>query len=86
MFSYKIVLNFEDGVICFIDCKVGEKVFDVVFCVKINLLMDCFDGVCGICKCCVESGCYDFGDDYIDDVLIEDEKDGGFVLICQMVL
>ncbi|MBL3950298.1 2Fe-2S iron-sulfur cluster binding domain-containing protein, partial [Bacteroides thetaiotaomicron] len=45
----------------------------------------CSDGVCGTCKCHAESGNYDLGDDYIDDALTEDEKDGGLVLTCQMV-
>ncbi|WP_175865970.1 2Fe-2S iron-sulfur cluster-binding protein, partial [Burkholderia cepacia] len=85
MSSYKIALNFEDGVTRFIDCKAGEKVLDAAFRAKINLPMDCSDGVCGTCKCRAESGSYDLGDDYIDDALTEDEKDGGLVLTCQMV-
>ncbi|ELW9526896.1 ring-hydroxylating dioxygenase ferredoxin reductase family protein [Burkholderia cenocepacia] len=85
MSSYKIALNFEDGVTRFIDCKAGEKVLDAAFRAKINLPMDCSDGVCGTCKCRAESGRYDLGDDYIDDALSEDEKDGGLVLTCQMV-
>ncbi|MDR5739222.1 MULTISPECIES: benzoate 1,2-dioxygenase electron transfer component BenC [unclassified Caballeronia] len=85
MSSYNIALNFEDGVTRFVECKAGEKVLDAAFRAKINLPMDCSDGVCGTCKCRAESGQYDLGDDYIDDALSEDEKDSGLVLTCQMV-
>jgi benzoate/toluate 1,2-dioxygenase reductase subunit len=85
MSSYNIALNFEDGVTRFVTCKAGEKVLDAAFRAKINLPMDCSDGVCGTCKCRAESGSYDLGDDYIEDALTEDEKDGGLVLTCQMV-
>ena len=71
--SYAIALNFEDGVTRFIDCKVGEKVLDAAFRQRINLPMDCSDGVCGTCKCHCETGAYDLGDDYIDDALSADE-------------
>ena len=85
MSSYKIALNFEDGVTRFVECNAGEKVLDAAFRAKINLPMDCSDGVCGTCKCRAESGSYDLGEDYIEDALTEDEKDGGLVLTCQMV-
>ena len=85
MSSYNIALNFEDGVTRFVECKAGEKVLDAAFRAKINLPMDCSDGVCGTCKCRAESGNYDLGDDYIDDALSEDEKDHGLVLTCQMI-
>lgn len=85
MSSFKVALNFEDGVTRFIDCKAGEKVLDAAFRAKINLPMDCSDGVCGTCKCRAESGSYDLGDDYIEDALTEDEKNTGLVLTCQMV-
>ncbi|MFM0505487.1 benzoate 1,2-dioxygenase electron transfer component BenC [Paraburkholderia caffeinilytica] len=84
MSSYTIALNFEDGVTRFVTCKAGEKVLDAAFRAKINLPMDCSDGVCGTCKCRAESGSYDLGDDYIDDALTEDEKESGLVLTCQM--
>ena len=83
--TYRIALNFEDGVTRFIDCKEDEKVLDAAFRNRINLPMDCSDGVCGTCKCRAESGSYELGDDYIDDALTEDEKDDGLVLTCQMV-
>jgi len=85
MSSYNIALNFEDGVTRFVACKPGEKVLDAAFRAKINLPMDCSDGVCGTCKCRAESGNYDLGDDYIEDALSDDEKDSGLVLTCQMV-
>lgn len=85
MSSYRIALNFEDGVTRFIDCNAGEKVLDAAFRARINLPMDCADGVCGTCKCRAESGRYDLGEDYIDDALTDEEKDGGLVLACQMV-
>ena len=85
MSSYNIALNFEDGVTRFIECKAGEKVLDAAFRARINLPMDCSDGVCGTCKCRAESGSYDLGEDYIEDALSEDEKDSGLVLTCQMV-
>lgn len=83
--TYSIALNFEDGVTRFIDCKVGEKVLDAAFRQRINLPMDCSDGVCGTCKCRCETGAYDLGDDYIDDALSEDEAQERQVLTCQMV-
>jgi benzoate/toluate 1,2-dioxygenase reductase component len=85
MSSYNIALNFEDGVTRFVTCKAGEKVLDAAFRAKINLPMDCSDGVCGTCKCRAEGGSYDLGDDYIEDALSEEEKDSGLVLTCQMV-
>ncbi len=83
--NHRIALNFEDGVTRFIDCKDGEKVLDAAFRQRINLPMDCSDGVCGTCKCRAESGRYDMGDDYIDDALTSDEAADGLVLTCQMV-
>lgn len=85
MTSYRIALNFEDGVTRFIDCGATEKVLDSAFRQRINLPMDCSDGVCGTCKCRAESGSYDMGDDYIEDALTQDEADQGLVLTCQMV-
>jgi len=85
MSSYRIALNFEDGVTRIIECGAKEKVLDAAFRQRINLPMDCSDGVCGTCKCRAESGRYDLGDDYIEDALSEDEAAGGMVLTCQMV-
>lgn len=83
--TYTIALNFEDGVTRFIDCKANEKVLDAAYRNRINLPMDCSDGVCGTCKCRCEDGDYDQGEDYIEDALSEDEAAQGLVLTCQMV-
>ena len=83
--GHRIALNFEDGVTRFIECHDGEKVLDAAFRARINLPMDCSDGVCGTCKCRAESGGYDLGDDYIEDALSEAERAAGLVLTCQMV-
>ncbi|KKW92051.1 benzoate 1,2-dioxygenase electron transfer component BenC [Sphingobium chungbukense] len=83
--SFRIALNFEDGATRIIDCNDGEKVLDAAYRHKINLPMDCSDGVCGTCKCHCEQGSYDLGDDYIEDALTEDEAAEGMVLTCQMV-
>ncbi|MCW1411366.1 benzoate 1,2-dioxygenase electron transfer component BenC [Rhizobium sp. 1AS11] len=84
MASYNIALNFEDGVTRFINCKDGEKVLDAAYRSKINLPMDCSNGVCGTCKCRAESGSYELGNDYIDDALTVDEAESGLILTCQM--
>jgi benzoate/toluate 1,2-dioxygenase reductase component len=85
MNHYRIALNFEDGVTRFVDCGANEKVLDAAFRSRINLPMDCSDGVCGTCKCRAEAGSYDLGDDYIDEALTQDEADEGLVLTCQMI-
>ena len=83
--SFRIALNFEDGATRFIDCNDGEKVLDAAYRNKVNLPMDCSDGVCGTCKCRCEQGSYDLGDDYVEDALTQDEAEEGLVLTCQMV-
>jgi benzoate/toluate 1,2-dioxygenase reductase subunit len=83
--TFRIALNFEDGDTRFIDCHAGEKVLNAAYRNKINLPMDCSDGVCGTCKCRCEQGSYDLGDEYIEDALTEEEAEEGFVLTCQMV-
>lgn len=83
--SYTIALNFEDGVSRFIQCNVNEKVLDAAYRQKINLPMDCSDGVCGTCKCRCESGQFDLGDDYLEDALSDEEREQQMVLTCQMV-
>ncbi len=82
--SYRIALNFEDGVTRFIDCNAGETVLDAAYRARINLPMDCSDGVCGTCKCHCESGDYDLGDDFIEEALTEGEANNGLILTCQM--
>lgn len=83
--SFSVALNFEDGVTRFIRCNPGEKVLDAAYRQKVNLPMDCSDGVCGTCKCHCASGEYSLGEDYLDDALSEDEAGQRLVLTCQMV-
>lgn len=83
--SYRIALNFEDGATRFIDCNEGEKVLDAAYRNKINLPMDCSDGVCGTCKCHCADGSYSLGDDYLENALTTEEAARGLVLTCQMV-
>lgn len=81
--SYKIALNFEDGVTRVIQCDADEKVVEAAFRQKVNLPMDCRDGVCGTCKCKAEFGVYEH-DFYLEDAMTEDEAAQGYVLTCQM--
>lgn len=81
--TYKIALNFEDGVTRFIDCKPTETVADAAYRQKINVPIDCRDGACGACKSSCESGSFRLGE-YIEDALSEAEAKEGHVLTCQM--
>ncbi|MGE4372667.1 MAG: benzoate 1,2-dioxygenase electron transfer component BenC [Xanthobacter sp.] len=82
--GYRIALNFEDGVTRFIVCNPGETVLDAAYRHKINLPMDCSDGVCGACKCHCDSGRYDLGEEYLEEALSPDEAEKRLVLTCQM--
>jgi benzoate/toluate 1,2-dioxygenase reductase component len=82
--SYQIALNFEDGVTRFIQCNEGELVSDASYRARINIPLDCRDGVCGTCKSFCESGRYELGDYVIDEAMTEDEQAAGYVLTCQM--
>jgi benzoate/toluate 1,2-dioxygenase reductase subunit len=84
MTTYTIALNFEDGVTRVIQCDDDEKVTDAAFRQKINLPMDCRDGVCGTCKCRVEKGRYQL-EFFMDESLTEDEAAQGYALTCQMI-
>lgn len=81
--TYKIALNFEDGVTRFIDCKPSETVADAAYRQKINVPIDCRDGACGACKSSCESGSFRLGD-YIEDAMSPAEAEAGQVLTCQM--
>jgi benzoate/toluate 1,2-dioxygenase reductase subunit len=83
--SFNIALNFEDGVTRFIHCNAGEKVLDAAYRQKVNLPMDCSDGVCGTCKCHCASGEYALGDDFLEEALSDDEVQQRQVLTCQMI-
>lgn len=84
MTTYTVALNFEDGVTRVIHCDDDEKVTDAAFRQKINLPMDCRDGVCGTCKCFAEKGKYEL-EFYMDEAMTEDEAEQGYVLTCQMI-
>ncbi len=81
--TYQVVLNFEDGVSRVISCDDDEKVTDAAFRHKINLPMDCRDGVCGTCKCKVGSGTYEMEFYLEDEAMTEEEEEQGFALLCQ---
>ncbi len=83
--SYTIALNFEDGVTRFIGCKAGETVLDAAYRQRVNLPMDCSDGVCGTCKGHCEQGDFELGDEYLEEALSDEEAAEGQVLTCQMV-
>ena len=80
--GHNIALNFEDGVTRFIECRPDETIADASYRVGINIPLDCRDGVCGTCKCRVESGEYDRGS-YFEDALTEKEAAAGLALACQ---
>lgn len=79
----RVALNFEDGVTRFIECGANEVLVDAAYRARLNIPMDCRDGVCGTCKCKVEAGSFELGD-YIEDALSDDERGQGFALSCQM--
>lgn len=81
--TFKIALNFEDGVTRFIDCQPTETVADAAYRQSINVPIDCRDGACGACKCSCESGSFRLGE-YIEDALSESEAQAGYILTCQM--
>lgn len=81
--TYKIALNFEDGVTRVIDCDEDELVTEAAFRQRVNLPMDCRDGVCGTCKCFAEKGEYEL-ESYLEEAMTEDEAQAGYVLTCQM--
>jgi len=82
--SFQIALNFEDGVTRFIECRPSEVVSDASYRQRINIPLDCRDGVCGTCKSFCESGEYELGDYVPDEAMTEDEEEAGYVLTCQM--
>ena len=82
--SFQIALTFEDGVTRFIECKPSEVVSDASYRQRINIPLDCRDGVCGTCKSYCESGEYELGDYVPDEAMTEDEEEAGYVLTCQM--
>jgi NAD(P)H-flavin reductase len=83
--SYQIALTFEDGVTRFIECRDSETVADASYRSRINIPLDCRDGVCGTCKSFCESGRYELGEYVPDEAMTEEEEAEGYVLTCQMV-
>ena len=84
--TYQVVLNFEDGVSRVIDCDDAEKITDAAFRQKINLPMDCRDGVCGTCKCKVRKGDYEMEFYLEDEAMTEEEEKDGYALLCQTTI
>lgn len=83
--SYKIALQFEDGVTRFISCNDNEKLADAAYRQKVNIPLDCRDGACGTCRGLCESGSYDMPESsYIDDALTPEEAAQRQILACQM--
>ena len=80
-----IALNFEDGLTRIIEGRAGETVANSAFGARINIPLDCNDGVCGTCKCKVRRGSFDMGDSYIEDAITDEEIAQGYALACQMV-
>ena len=82
--SYRVALNFEDGVTQVITCLEDEAVLDAAYRAHVKLPMDCSDGVCGTCRGQCRSGSYDLGDDYLEEALSEQDAALGYILTCQM--
>lgn len=80
--TYRIALNFEDGVTRFVEAREAETIADAAYRVGMNIPLDCRDGACGACKCKVESGAFESGF-YIEDALSDDEAAQGYALACQ---
>ena len=80
--TYRIALNFEDGVTRFVEAREAETIADAAYRVGVNIPLDCRDGACGACKCKVETGSFESGF-YIEDALSDDEAAQGYALACQ---
>jgi benzoate/toluate 1,2-dioxygenase reductase component len=80
-----IAFHFEDGYTRIVEGQQGETVANTAFSARINIPLDCNDGVCGTCKCRVQSGQFDMGDEYIEDAITDAEIAEGYGLACQMV-
>jgi NAD(P)-dependent dehydrogenase (short-subunit alcohol dehydrogenase family)/NAD(P)H-flavin reductase/ferredoxin len=81
--SHRVALAFEDGVTRFVTCAEDQTVTDASYRARINIPMDCRDGVCGTCKAFCESGQFDRGS-YLEEALAPDEERAGYVLACQL--
>ncbi|MDR3448594.1 MAG: 2Fe-2S iron-sulfur cluster binding domain-containing protein [Alphaproteobacteria bacterium] len=81
--SFRIALNFEDGVTRFITCAPGETVAEATIRQGVRIPLDCREGACGTCKSFCESGRFLLSD-YLTDALSDDERAEGFVLPCKL--
>jgi NAD(P)H-flavin reductase/NAD(P)-dependent dehydrogenase (short-subunit alcohol dehydrogenase family)/ferredoxin len=81
--THRVALAFEDGVTRFVTCAEDQTVTDASYRARINIPMDCRDGVCGTCKAFCESGEFDRGS-YLEEALAPDEERAGYVLTCQL--
>jgi len=82
--SFQIALTFEDGVTRFVENRDNETVAEASYRSRINIPLDCRDGVCGTCKSFCESGAYELGEYVEDEAMTADEESEGYVLTCQM--
>lgn len=80
---HQVALGFEDGVTRFVECAEDQTVAGASYRQRVNIPVDCLDGVCGTCKAFCESGSYDLGG-YLPDALTEDEAAAGYCLPCVM--
>ena len=80
---HQVALRFEDGVTRFVSCRDDQTVAGASYRQRINIPVDCLDGVCGTCKAFCESGTYD-GGSYLPDALSDDEAAAGNCLPCVM--
>jgi NAD(P)H-flavin reductase/ferredoxin len=81
--THQISIRFEDGVTRFLQCEEGERITDAAIRARLNIPLDCRDGVCGTCKAVCESGEYVLGD-CVEDALSLEEASARKVLTCQM--
>src|SRR5437867_13451245 len=82
--THQVALSFEDGVTRFISCAEDQTVTDASYRARINIPLDCRDGVCGTCKSFCESGRYELSQYVIDDAITEDDEAEGYALTCHM--
>jgi benzoate/toluate 1,2-dioxygenase reductase subunit len=81
----RIAINFQDGFTRIIQAWDGEVVANAAYRQRVNIPLDCTNGVCGTCKCRVLSGQYSLGTEYLREALSDAEAAEGLALACQMV-
>ncbi|MEB3032191.1 benzoate 1,2-dioxygenase electron transfer component BenC [[Mycobacterium] nativiensis] len=80
---HQVALGFEDGVTRFVSCAEDQTIASASYRQRVNIPVDCLDGVCGTCKAFCESGTYEPGN-YLPDALTPDEAAAGYCLPCVM--